>query len=254
LFVDEFNIVNPPNKLGRPRKVDIGKIYEMIFYIARTGIQFSDASDIFNIAKSTFSKYLKIITESNILEKVYNKFITEISFNNLFITDTFTVKSMDGKDGLGRNPTDRGRKGLKVHLITDINGISKDISIQPANIHDSKILKNQLNTLSFQNRVECLADSGYVGKELNRKALEKNIKLIVKPKKKRNKLPTHILLKLDSNKLKKYRNRIELLNGQIRRHRGIMIKYVRKITSYKTLLFSVIISISCFNYFIKPHI
>ena len=53
------------------------------------------------------------IAKYQILEQLYRELIVENIFlgeNDFVITDTFTVKSMDGSQGLGRNPTDRGRK------------------------------------------------------------------------------------------------------------------------------------------------
>ena len=202
---------------------------------------------IYDIPPSTISRYLKIITEDKIIDNVDQKFVSEIDLGETFITDSFTVKSMDGKDctsiDSGRNSCDRGRKATKVHLIISRNGIPKDIDLKPANVHDSKILDSRLDTISFPNRVRLLADKAYVGKKLNKKALGKNVRLLVQPKKKRNKIQTHVLLKSDAEYLKKNRNCIELLNGQIRRHRGVMIKYLRKISCYRTLVLSVMFPI-----------
>ena len=55
LLTQEFHgqsQIHPLKTLGRPRTTDVSKIFEAIFYIARckaTGIQFSEASDIFKI-------------------------------------------------------------------------------------------------------------------------------------------------------------------------------------------------------------
>jgi len=49
------------------------------------------------------------------------------------------VKSIDGSQGFGRNPTDRGRKGLKVSLICDKNLVTHAVHVVGANIHDAKI-------------------------------------------------------------------------------------------------------------------
>jgi len=46
---------------------------------------------------------------------------------------------MDGSQGLGRNPTDRGRKRLKVSLIGDQNLVTYAVHVVGANIHDAKI-------------------------------------------------------------------------------------------------------------------
>jgi transposase len=41
----------------------------------------------------------------------------------------------------GPNPTDRGKKGTKIHLITDRNGLPLSIGISAANVHDSQALQ-----------------------------------------------------------------------------------------------------------------
>lgn len=48
-----------------------------------------------------------------------------------------------GKRGLltGPNPTDRGKLGLKIHLVTDRNGLPLSLGISGANMHDSQGLK-----------------------------------------------------------------------------------------------------------------
>lgn len=44
-----------------------------------------------------------------------------------------------GKRGplTGPNPTDRGKSGSKIHLITDRNGVPLSLGISGANMHDS---------------------------------------------------------------------------------------------------------------------
>ena len=80
--------------------------------------------------------------------------------------------------------------------------------------------------------VDCLCDAGYVGQTLNKYCETKNYHLIVKP---RNKLrKTHVISEIDADHLKKFRNRIELLNQNIRRYRALMIKWV---SIYQCFLF-----------------
>lgn len=40
----------------------------------------------------------------------------------------------------GPNPTDRGKKGSKIHLIVDRQGLPLSIGISAANLHDSQAL------------------------------------------------------------------------------------------------------------------
>lgn len=43
-------------------------------------------------------------------------------------------------EGLGRNPTDRGRSGGKIHLHVDGQGIPLGVTATGANVHDSRLI------------------------------------------------------------------------------------------------------------------
>ncbi len=43
-------------------------------------------------------------------------------------------------EGLGRNPTDRGRSGSKIHLHVDGQGTPLGVTVTGANVHDSRLI------------------------------------------------------------------------------------------------------------------
>ena len=43
-------------------------------------------------------------------------------------------------EGLGRNPTDRGRSGSKIHLLVDAAGMPAGVALAGANVHDSRLV------------------------------------------------------------------------------------------------------------------
>ena len=47
-------------------------------------------------------------------------------------------------EGLGRNPTDRGRNGSKIHLHVDGHGIPQGVTVVGANVHDSRLIEAPL--------------------------------------------------------------------------------------------------------------
>ena len=130
LFKEEFERVYPQKNVGRKRTIDIIQVFKAIYFIARSGSQYDYVYEHFNICKSTFIRYLKKINEKKIVDNVFQRFLLEVKYDKTFIIDTFTVKSMDGHEGLGRNSCDRGRQGLKVHLIIDIKGIQPQNMLQ----------------------------------------------------------------------------------------------------------------------------
>ena len=110
--------------------------------MADNGLKMSYIKDQFGIAKNTYYYYFNLIAKYQILEQLYRELIVEnttLGKNDFIITDTFTVKSMGGSQGLGRNPTDRGRKGLTVSLICDQKLVAHAVHVVGANIHDAKI-------------------------------------------------------------------------------------------------------------------
>jgi len=178
--------------------------------------------------------------------------LSELTPDKYWITDGSIVKSMNGSQSTGRNPTDRGRKGIKFLLICDGNRITKKIVLGPANISDSTMLSTLIERLPPQKKmIKCLADAGFVGRDLKRLCLEKNVDLIARPKKKRNGEMTHTLSTDDKLLLKSKRNRIELLNGQIKRFRSLMIKWTKTIATYQTYLLIAILCITCHQIMIR---
>lgn len=56
-----------------------------------------------------------------------------------------------GRRGLltGPNPTDRGKLGSKIHLVTDRNGLPLSLGISGVNMHDSQGLEPLIRGLGI---------------------------------------------------------------------------------------------------------
>ena len=52
-----------------------------------------------------------------------------------------------GGDGTGRNPTDRGKPGVKLHVLSDAAGIPLAAKVGPANRHDSTAFEAMLDAV-----------------------------------------------------------------------------------------------------------
>jgi len=238
---------------GRPITTDFNIIVDALYFITESGSQIKYVKDMFGLSPSTFKHYRQIIADNQILERVYQEAIHNYTLPDLLIADSFTVKSMRGSEGLGRNPTDRGRKGFKISIVCDAKRITHSVQVRPANRHDAKILEDNLDQITRPKILtRCLCDSGYVGKQLRDQCLKKNFRLIVKPRRTNKKgKKTHVLLKTDREVLSKNRNQIELLNGHIRRYRGLMIKWTKNLSAYKCMLYVALLCITCYQLYIK---
>jgi hypothetical protein len=251
----ETRILCPSGRKRNP--VFLEKFFDALYYILDSGSQFKHITEFFGLSKGTFYWYLNWIIDHSLLETIYTELIDQLPSTDLMITDTFTVKSMMGSGGLGRNPVDRGRKGMKVSLICDTNRVVRGVGFGGANKHDVRLLSETIDNLSDPcpgETVSILCDSGYVGKRIRQECRRKNFRLIVKPRRTRKKgKMSHILLKTDAELLKNNRNLIELLNGNIRRFRSLMIKWVRNMETYQCLLYLSLLCITCYQLFVHTN-
>ena len=55
--------------------------------------------------------------------------------------DSASVRAKRGGEATGPNPTDRGKRGSKYHLLVDDQGVPLAARISAANVHDSKLLE-----------------------------------------------------------------------------------------------------------------
>ncbi len=54
-------------------------------------------------------------------------------------------------DKVGRNPTDRGKNGVKRSLVVEADGGPLGVVIDGANVHDAKLLKQTLEAIVVPN-------------------------------------------------------------------------------------------------------
>ena len=55
--------------------------------------------------------------------------------------DSVSVRAKRGGEHTGPNPTDRGKRGSKYHLVVDRQGVPLAVQLSAANVHDSKLLE-----------------------------------------------------------------------------------------------------------------
>jgi putative transposase len=75
----------------------------------------------------------------------------------------------------GKNPTDRGKLGVKRSVLTDARGVPLGIAIAGANVHDQKLVAETLSSIPVsrphsrgRKRQHLCLDKGYIGKPVQR--------------------------------------------------------------------------------------
>lgn len=243
-------IAAPKLKPGRPIKIDFSKFFEAVHFLCKSGAQTRCIPKHFGIPCSTFARYFKILKHSGLLESINTTVLSETEMPNVITTDTFTVKSMDGSEGTGKNPTDRGRKGIKVSLISDSKKRIRRVEYDAANIHDSNLLIKTLRA-PFGKRVRCFADSAYIGSRVAQHCKQHNVRMVAQPRRTLGSNKTHRLSTKDRKEMKLYRNATEHNNGWLRRFRGIHNKWVKTMSSYICFVSLAVLCINCYLVYVK---
>jgi putative transposase len=190
-FWNEIKKVIPGKKAtGRP-PCDAKYVLSGIFYTITTGSQWRCLPDYYGKPSTVHGRFMTWINDG-IFEKIL-EISVKIAIEHLgepesFFCDTSSVKSPLALFG-GRNPTDRGKHGVKKGIIIDMNQIILSLLVDSANKHDSKLLMPHIKNIEkFVNKPKVLTtDSAWDVKKLRKELAKKNLALHASTNKRRDK-------------------------------------------------------------------
>jgi putative transposase len=126
---------------GRPR-VRNRDVLDGIWYVLWTGCQWkSIEKDWFNVSSSVLHERFQTWQEQGLFEKLFKKMVRfygkecKIGWKWQAVDSMMSAAPLGGAK-TGKNPTDRGKLGSKVHLLVDERGAPLSIFITGANEHD----------------------------------------------------------------------------------------------------------------------
>lgn len=130
-------------KGGRPRMED-RRAFEAMVYVLRTGIQWNALPRELGASSSVHDRFqeweragfFKALWQAGL--STYDE-LAGIEWEGQAVDGAMT-KAPFGNAATGKNPTDRGKQGVKRSLLTDGAGISLAIIIDGATRHDMKLL------------------------------------------------------------------------------------------------------------------
>ena len=142
-----WNVIFPilqivQSNLGRPPH-SAKKAFFGILYVLENGCKWRCLPRYFGPKSTVHGKYMKwlragLIDQALIAARKIYLGVTN-AFPNWGASDTSTSKAPHAKFS-GKNPTDRGKRGVKKNIICDSKGAPLFVAISPANQHDSKTL------------------------------------------------------------------------------------------------------------------
>ena len=148
-----FPLSKPKKKPGIPRKDD-KRILSGIFYLLRTGCQWKSLPQFYG-APSTVHDRFQEWRSSGLFENMWIAGLLEYDNKKrirvgMAAIDGAMTKAPLGGPGTGANPTDRGKKGTKRSILTDGKGIPLSVTVDGANRHDKKLVKETLDAIIFE--------------------------------------------------------------------------------------------------------
>lgn len=126
---------------GRPR-VNDRDVVNGIWYVLWSGCQWKAVKrEWFNVSSSTLHERFQQWTKDGLFDKLFQIIVRFYARERRIAwqwqsADSKTVAAPLGGAQTGKNPTDRGKSGAKLHLLVDERGAPLAIHITGANEHD----------------------------------------------------------------------------------------------------------------------
>jgi putative transposase len=132
----------------------------------------------------------------------------------------------------GKNPTDRGKIGVKRSVLIDGRGVPVGAAVDGANVHDQKLVKETIDSIPVRRprptrskpQHLCL-DKGYVGEPVQRLVRRRNYTPHVPAKGAEQPRPKH-------RRAKPRRWKVERTHSWINRARRLLIRWEKKVENY----------------------
>jgi putative transposase len=143
-----------PHPLGchRPRVPDRAAMNAILF-VLRTGCQWNalDATGICSCG-SAYRRFREWL-EADVFMKFWQEGLLQydqlkgIDWSWLSMDGSTGKAPLSGSEKTGRNPTDRGKMGVKRSILTDAKGIPLSVAIEGAKRHDMKLTRPTLENI-----------------------------------------------------------------------------------------------------------
>lgn len=136
----------------------------------------------------------------------------------------------------GRNPTDRGKLGVKRSVLIDGRGVPLGVAVDGANVHDQKLVEATLDSVPVERPQPTAArpqhlclDKGYVGEPVERAVRDRGYTPHLPAKSNQPPKPKR-------RRGKARRWKVERTHSWINRARRLLVRWEKKVANYVGLL------------------
>ncbi|MFD3683894.1 IS5 family transposase [Nocardiopsis sp. NPDC058631] len=134
-----------PQGGGRRRHGD-RQVLAAIIFVATSGCTWAQLPPVFGPSGPTAHRRFTEWSRARVWAKLHRLVLDELGARgevdwSRCAIDSVNMRALKGGKLTGPNPVDRGKKGAKIHLITDRAGLPLSVAISGANTHDSQALQ-----------------------------------------------------------------------------------------------------------------
>ena len=229
----------PLRPRGRPRGSD-RQLFFAIFYVLRTGIQWKALPRCLGAASTAHDRFRQWV-RAGVFEQLWQLGLLELHLEGRLnwefqALDGCQTKAPLGGEATGKNPTDRGKLGVKRHLLTEANGLPIAVAVTGANVADVTQVATVLEAMPFlppppdeEHPQGFCADKGYDAQHVRRSIAQRGYEDHIKSRRQEAQL-CHI---------PGYRARrwvVEGTHSWLNRYRRLLIRWEKKLANYRALL------------------
>ncbi|WP_181007367.1 IS5 family transposase [Streptomyces sp. SM1] len=121
-------------------------VFTAVVYVLTSGCAWRHLPPTFGTSSATAHRRFTIWTEVGLWRRLHRAVLDELGVRGELdwtsaIVDAASILAKKGGSPTGPNPVDRGKKGSKLHVLSDAQGIPLAVAVSGANMHDSLALK-----------------------------------------------------------------------------------------------------------------
>ncbi|WTT99593.1 IS5 family transposase [Kitasatospora sp. NBC_00070] len=121
-------------------------VFTAVVYVLTSGCAWRHLPPTFGVSPATAHRRFAAWSKAGVWVRLHRAVLDELGVRGEVdwtstIIDAASVRAKKGHAETGRNPVDRGKKGSKLHVLTDARGLPLAVGVSGANVHDSQALK-----------------------------------------------------------------------------------------------------------------
>ncbi|MFJ8769614.1 IS5 family transposase [Streptomyces clavifer] len=121
-------------------------VFTAVVYVLTSGCAWRYLPESFGASPATAHRRFSVWTEAGLWRRLHRAMLDELGTRGELdwssaIVDAASVRAKKGGSLTGPNPVDRGKRGSKIHVLSEAQGLPLALAVSGANLHDSQAFK-----------------------------------------------------------------------------------------------------------------